>query len=473
MRFALNKLGAAGRLLICAFFAVTSCTGLPWNEDAEDLRAQLLLFSFGTTIVSSFKFPAASNQLGQTYTGSISGRTISVRLPHGKVKSAVAVIESSGTVISAGGLSFTNGVTPVDFSSPVLFAVQSPLGTVQNYTVVVYAATPVPDTDQTPCYDGGAVSTCATTAAAFPRQDADFLTTPAPRGTLGVSTNPGFASDYINKDTTTGLIWKACAEGWSGSTCALGGTTTLGQSAAASACSALNSANSGSGYAGIKTWRLPTHNELLQIQRYQVSNVFWDGSVFPNPVAGNHWTSTVVLPGATTGMVSHGTVAAVGVGSVLPVKCVSGGAYPSSDLTDNGDGSITDNRTSLVWQKCAIGQTNDASCSGSATGITWANALTTCKNLTIGGRSWRLPNVNELYTLADFTRTSAPYMNATYFPNVPNAGFPEFWTSTTLVQIPAYAYVLDFSNLTMGTIDTKSTTVNGGYSYLGRCVSGP
>jgi hypothetical protein len=45
------------------------------------------------------------------------------------------------------------------------------------------------------------------------------------------------------------------------------------------------------------------------------------------------------------------------------------GAYSYNPLsyTDNGDGTVTDNNTGLIWQKCSVGQTNDATCSGPAT----------------------------------------------------------------------------------------------------------
>ncbi|MBP9886217.1 MAG: hypothetical protein KBF93_07960 [Leptospiraceae bacterium] len=46
----------------------------------------------------------------------------------------------------------------------------------------------------------------------------------------------------------------------------------------------------------------------------------------------------------------------------------------SHSYVDNGDGTITDNLTGLIWQKCSNGQNNDSSCSGTATAPDWASA---------------------------------------------------------------------------------------------------
>ncbi|MCB1161011.1 MAG: DUF1566 domain-containing protein, partial [Leptospiraceae bacterium] len=72
------------------------------------------------------------------------------------------------------------------------------------------------------------------------------------------------------------------------------------------------------------------------------------------------------------------------------------------NYTDNNDGSITDNITGLIWQKCSMGQSG-TDCSGdAATAATWTAAISYCEGLTLSGRSdWRLPNINELESLVD------------------------------------------------------------------------
>jgi hypothetical protein len=107
-------------------------------------------------------------------------------------------------------------------------------------------------------------------------------------------------------------------------------------------------------------------------------------------------------------------------------------AYAGQSFTDNGDGTITDNVTTLMWQK----QDN-------ATGYTWANALTYCKNLSLGGYavgSWRLPNVKELKSIVDFTKY-APAINGTYFPGTKSS---YYWSSTTYAVNTTLAWFVGF-----------------------------
>jgi len=61
--------------------------------------------------------------------------------------------------------------------------------------------------------------------------------------------------------------------------------------------------------------------------------------------------------------------------------------------TDNGDGTVTDKATGLVWQKCSRGQNNHA------TATNWTDAGSYCSSLSLASRTWRLPSRQELETL--------------------------------------------------------------------------
>lgn len=79
----------------------------------------------------------------------------------------------------------------------------------------------------------------------------------------------------------------------------------------------------------------------------------------------------------------------------------------SPSFTDNGNGSITDNITGLVWTKCSMGEDgvmdNSALCDGTHGEYKWQQSIDACENLVHGGRSnWRLPTFPELFTLVDF-----------------------------------------------------------------------
>jgi hypothetical protein len=76
------------------------------------------------------------------------------------------------------------------------------------------------------------------------------------------------------------------------------------------------------------------------------------------------------------------------------------GAQPS--YTDNGDGTITDNVTGLMWQQSA--DTDGDGDIDAADKLTYAEACTYCQNLTLAGYTdWRLPDIKQLYSLIDFS----------------------------------------------------------------------
>lgn len=73
------------------------------------------------------------------------------------------------------------------------------------------------------------------------------------------------------------------------------------------------------------------------------------------------------------------------------------GAF-ANDFVDNGDGTVTDRATGLMWQK-----------DGSPDGMTWANAkeyVNTLNRKRFAGYSdWRLPTVEELASLMKSSRS--------------------------------------------------------------------
>ena len=120
-------------------------------------------------------------------------------------------------------------------------------------------------------------------------------------------------------------------------------------------------------------------------------------------------------------------------------------------FTDNGDGTITDTSTGLVWDKCSRGQvwnntTPPGTCTGAASPHDWAAALAeaTAANTAShrGHADWRLPNRTELESLVKID-ASAPAIDGTVFPATATAWY---WTSTTYAPDPAFAWVVNFSN---------------------------
>ncbi len=191
-----------------------------------------------------------------------------------------------------------------------------------------YFATP--DTGQTTCSSGasgdGALAACPQTITG---QDGDFADTPNARSYAGPTQHATYTTDYTTKDNTTGLVWKTCSEGLSGAACATGTASTMTWNNAVNQCAALNTANSGAGYAGIKTWRLPTSAEVETITDRSKYTPAIDTSFFPATVALFYWSSTTDVhstPNAwyvifQAGDSGHGHDKT----EILYVRCVSSG----------------------------------------------------------------------------------------------------------------------------------------------------
>ncbi len=105
-------------------------------------------------------------------------------------------------------------------------------------------------------------------------------------------------------------------------------------------------------------------------------------------------------------------------------------AWPDSRYTDNGDGTVSDTKTGLMWLTCSIGQAlTDSACAGTASGHAWQAALNVPAGINIAGfaghQDWRLPNIKELKSLVKYS-CSDPAINAARFPNTANS----YWSAS-------------------------------------------
>jgi len=103
--------------------------------------------------------------------------------------------------------------------------------------------------------------------------------------------------------------------------------------------------------------------------------------------------------------------------------------FAAAGYSDNGDGTVTDSGTGLVWMRCAIGQAwSGSSCDGSASSHTWDQANAITGTVAFAGQSdWRLPNIRELTLLTDRSRYN-PAIDVNAFPNTPAA---LFWSASS------------------------------------------
>ncbi|HPO47042.1 MAG TPA: DUF1566 domain-containing protein [Spirochaetota bacterium] len=159
-----------------------------------------------------------------------------------------------------------------------------------------YMGLPVADTGQTLCYDAsGNTIACDEGVGGYPRQDGFYVNKPNARLFTGPTQHPIYTSDYTTNDNLTGLVWKSCSEGLSGSNCGTGAATAYNWNNALEACIVLNSLNGGLGYAGRKTWRLPTIQELKSIINYGAASPAIDAIRFPG-TASYYWSSNKYIP---------------------------------------------------------------------------------------------------------------------------------------------------------------------------------
>ncbi len=104
--------------------------------------------------------------------------------------------------------------------------------------------------------------------------------------------------------------------------------------------------------------------------------------------------------------------------------------YGKNKFVDNGDGTITDLATGLMWQK-----------DDSKKGMTWDNAIKYADELELAGHDdWILPDVKQLQSIVDYSRSPKttnsaainPMFNTSAIKDMDdNKNYPYFWSSTT------------------------------------------
>ncbi len=116
-------------------------------------------------------------------------------------------------------------------------------------------------------------------------------------------------------------------------------------------------------------------------------------------------------------------------------RYVRGNAYGENDFIDNGDGTVTDRVTGLIWMQKDSGK-----------GMNWKDALEYAENMVYAEHDdWRLPNAKELQFIIDYSRSpdtaDSPAIDPVFVTTsiVNEAGekdYPFFWSSTTHLDGP-------------------------------------
>ncbi len=279
------------------------------------------------------------------------------------------------------------------------------------------------DTGQSACYnsDGEAIA-CPTQGEAFYGQDAQYT---------GSAFNFTDNGDGTITDHVTQLRWQQTPS-----------SDKYGWAEAQTYCENLSLADN-------DHWRTPSLKELFSISDFERGWPYIDSDYFGLITGGKdkseqYWSSNYYKVGKTHGDapsaigVNHttGHIKAYPDGSNGSpragkyVRCVQGNDYLINDFVDNGDGTITDKATGLMWLQ------ND-----SGAGMDWASALSYGQTFSYAGYDdWRVPNVKELQSIVDYSGVY-PAINARYFNTTDDDAY--FWSSTSAYfspQNPDYYY---------------------------------
>ncbi len=240
-------------------------------------------------------------------------------------------------------------------------------------------------------------------------------------------------------DSITGLVWQKLD----------GGEMTIEN--ATIYCDTLTLGN-------YNNWRLPNAHEAFSILNHQLVNPALIVQVFTTTAAEYWWTSDrqandsskVWATNAGGGIGNHPKSETISAGGPkkFHVRAVRDAIAPvaiPNQYTDNGNNTITDHLTDLIWQKAPFSDS-----------LSWEQSLTYADTLTTAGfNDWRLPNIKELQSLNDETRIN-PSINSTYF-NVTNVN--KYWSSTTLPNQTAKAWYLN-TQFGITTYDNKTVKHN-------------
>ncbi|MDD2717370.1 MAG: DUF1566 domain-containing protein [Candidatus Wallbacteria bacterium] len=167
-------------------------------------------------------------------------------------------------------------------------------------------------------------------------------------------------------------------------------------------------------YGGFADWRIPNKDELRSIVDYGKLNPSVDLKYFPDCQVAFYWCAEDYQMQPYFGWgIFFGLGSGIAYSKKVPrhVRAVRGGfsgMFGKPQLTrfkDNGDGTITDMATNLMWQQGENQRTN------------WYDALEKCRKMDLAGYTdWRMPNIKELNTILNLTYKDDWWYYKDFFP---------------------------------------------------------
>ena len=209
-------------------------------------------------------------------------------------------------------------------------------------------------------------------------------------------------------------------------------------------------------FAEYSDWHLPVKKELMSIVDYGTYSPSIDTTYFTGTNTLDYWSSTSrpSSPGAWTVAFDRGNIYGANKSLDYYVRCVRGRELSFGNFIDNGNGTVTDNSTGLMWQQDEGGSK------------TWEDAIMYCEGLSSAGYAdWRLPNIKELASITD-DNISNPAIDTNFFFDANASGY---WSSTTDTDYysSSFAWCVDFNSGFVISINYVKSE-----SHYVRCVRG-
>ncbi|WP_143464325.1 Lcl domain-containing protein, partial [Leptospira kirschneri] len=225
-----------------------------------------------------------------TVTGTVTGCSPNIALPAGLTLNATTcAISGTPTVFQA--------------SANYTITASNSSGSTNTTISIMIFGTPPMKTMQTNCWNATGTIDTTCTAASSAGQDGKLQKGTTPSFT-NQTVNVAGVDHYITVDNNTGLVWKTCHEGKTGSTCAGGANVYHDLASATTACTNLNA---GTGYANRTNWRLPTISEMETLVDFNVATAprtFVPS--FPGTTGSYYyWSSSLYLPDTTKSLVLY------------------------------------------------------------------------------------------------------------------------------------------------------------------------
>ncbi len=319
---------------------------------------------------------------------------------------------------------------------------------------------PLPDTGQTKFYDNKREICCPSPERVFYGQDAHYTRNRSftKLDSAGNDLSDSAMGWFMVRDNVTGLIWEIKRNRdlvenyddlhdadnrytWYDSNPATNGGNPGTAGDGTDTEDFIAAMNAGTGYCGRTDWRLPTVNELFRLTDLNHSYPAIDDTFFCQCLLLGCWSSTTLF--SNDGYAGYAWYVDFNSGSVdneskscdyYNVRAVCSAQQRSQDsLVDNGDGTVTDPNTGLMWQQAEVGAMN------------WQTALAYCDDLVLpvgGYDDWRLPDRYELQSLVDYNLNN-PCLDRAFFPGVLSSAY---WSSTTYDSFSSHAWCINFRN---------------------------